>query len=187
MKVFSVLASAGTTHVKLLSGLLAIAGVSVLTFWWTSDRAYSPEVVAERNNLVKLVPALEGAYKAKGFASLSVSAAVGDKLVPASMLRSQGSLIQSSWGTDVDLRPHSVRTPADGFSVIYQKVPGRECQSFAMAMGAQVYDLKINGQSIMGVDAPEPSLVQAQCAGDQGAPMEFVFHSDLIPGTAVLR
>lgn len=187
MKVFSALASAGATHVKLLSGLLAIAGVSVLTFWWTSDRAYSPEVMAERNNLVKLVPALERAYRAKGFATLSVSKAVSDRLVPASMLRSQGSLIQSSWGTDIDLRPHSVRNPGDGFSVIYQKVPGRECQSFAMAMGSQVYDMKINGQNVMGVEAPEPSLVQAQCAGDQGAPMEFIFHSDLIPGTAVPR
>lgn len=183
--VFTVSSIAGWTHAKLAGFLALIALASLVTYWWTSDKVYSAEVSAEASNLRRMVQILEKNYAADGFAYLSVRQAVLDKSVPAAMLRPQGFPVQSIWGTNIDLRPHSVRTPADGFSVLYQKVPPTDCQGLAMVMGIHVHDLKIRGQSVMGAEGPEPTLVQAQCGGDQGAPMEFIFHSDLVPGTAI--
>ena len=183
--VFTVPPIAGWTYAKLVGAIAFIALVSLATYWWTSDKVYSAEVSTEAANLRRLVQSLEKDAAGQGFADLSVRQAVLRKSIPAPMLRPQGHPVQSVWGTNIDLRPHSVRTPADGFSVLYQKVPSADCQGLAMVMGPSAHDLKISGQGVMGAQGPEPSLVQAQCSGDQGAPMEFVFHSDLVPGTAL--
>ena len=183
--MFAVSSIAGWTHAKLVGTVVVIALVSLATYWLTSDKVYSTEVSTEAANLRRLVQSLEKDAAGQGFADLSVRQAVLRNSIPAAMLRPQGHPVQSVWGTNIDLRPHSVRTPADGFSVLYQKVPSADCQGLAMVMGPSVHELKVSGQSVMGAEGPEPSLVQAQCSGDQGVPMELVFHSDLVPGTAV--
>lgn len=183
--MFSPSSIAGWTHTKLVVILALLMGIFLGLYWFTSETTYSTEVSSEARHLRRLVQGLEQAYKKDSYADLSTHKAVLDKVIPGGMLSPMGYPVQSVWGTNVDLRPHSVRTPADGFSVLYQKVPPLDCQGLAMTMGEDVHDLKVNGQSVMGPEGPEKALVQAQCASDQGAPMEFVFHADLIPGTAL--
>lgn len=183
--VFSHSSIAGWAHTKLVVTLAGLMSVFLGLYWFTSESTYSAEVSSEVRNLRRLVASLEKTYRADTYAELTVNKAVLDKVIPGRMLSPMGYPVQSVWGTNVDLRPHSVRSPADGFSVLYQKVPPIDCEGLAMTMGEDVHDLKVNGQSVMGPEGPEKALVQAQCASDQGAPMEFVFHSDLIPGTAM--
>lgn len=167
---------------------LALA-LAVAVGGWQSAAGPSRQVAHESQQLRQLAGNLQRhrAPNADPFRSLDARSAVIARLVPAPMLRPQTGLIRSPWGTDVALAPHGVLSAADGFTVTYSQVPAAACQALAQAMGNDVYDLTIEGRSVMGADGPEPSAVEARCARDRGASMAFVFHPDLEPGTVLRR
>lgn len=181
------LVRAGLAHLKLVAALAAVGGISALAYALGSDEAMSRDVSRERGHLLALVASLERTYGERGYDGLSMERALADRAVPGPMLRSEGHPVRNAWGLPVTLAPHTVRSRADGFTVTYHGVPRRDCEGLAMSLSPEVHDLRINGRGVMGALGAERGLVEGRCASGQGVPMEFVFHRDLVPGTAVLR
>ena len=171
----------------LVIGLGVVVAVAAGLFFWSSDRSLSSAVATERSNLNRIRLAVEGRHSSTGYADLTTASAIADRLVPSAMLPGKSGQIRNVWGTPVDLSPHQVKSPGDGFSVIYRGIPQQDCISLAREMGARVYDMRIGGQGVMGVDGPEMQEVSSRCTGSQGAVVEFIFNSRFVPGTALPR
>ncbi len=175
---------AGVALWQVLVGLGAVIALLGLVFSLTSDRAQSEEVSAEVSNLNRLSASLLKGYPAENFASLSIPDAISKQLIPAQMFRG-GQSIRSAWGTPIELAPHTVLAPADGFVVTYRGVPAEACRQLGLAMAGHVYELKASGRTLLAPDGFSPAQAEQHCDRSEGATMEFFFHPQLIPQTGL--
>ena len=174
-------------HAKLVGGLAVVVVLAVTVFFWSSDQPVSNSVATEKQNLQRLKVAAHGRWGSTDYLGLTTTSAIADRIVPSSMLQGRAGQIRSVWGTPVDLKPHRVAHEGDGFSVIYQGIPQRDCVDMARVMGPALYDLHISGRSVMGAEGPEMSEVQQRCNDQRGATVEFIFNDRFVPGTALPR
>lgn len=120
------------------------------------------------------------------FSDLTTARAIQEQLIPAPMLRTTGAPVRSAWGGPVELYPDGVRAPADGFKVRYLLLPPQACNQMIQSMESWTYDIRVNGQSVLPHTGADSTDRQRECGMGQ-ATVDFVFHPDLIPGTALAR
>lgn len=175
-------------HAKWLLALLLTILASYLAFAEFSPEAVPVQVKQEASSLKDFSWAIEKWSASRGgTAGLSMESALQDHLVPPSLLRKEGRIVRTSWGTDVSVEPDSVLREADGFEITYARVPAFGCRQLARVMGSEVYDLRIDGKGVMGVSGADDDLVSRHCNQAAGSKMTFVFHPDLVPGTAMKK
>lgn len=153
---------------------------------WVNHEPGQDLVAQETRNLRQLESAIWSGSPDKDFSNLSTASAVQAHLIPAPMLRSSGALVRSGWGGAIVVEPHGVRSSADGFLVRYELLPSLACTQLTRAMTARAYDIRVNGDSVLPSGGAQATDVSRACAMGQ-ATVDFVFHPDLIPGTALPR
>ena len=175
---------AGRSWVLPLLAFAAFLAAGLLLQSWINRKPGQELVAKEVQNLRRLGESIWASSNGQGFGDLTTASAIQAQLVPASMLRASGAPVRSSWGGGVELLPHTVREQADGFLVRYLLLPPDACGQLATSMQSMVYDIRVNGESVSpGSGATSVDLKRA-CGMGQ-ATVDFVYHPDLIPGTAL--
>lgn len=161
-------------------GAVAVMGLVALGFYKSSEA--TAKVRLEQAHISALSQAIETSLGLVGsFASVSVERVVADRLVPPTLL--QGTTLRNAWGGPVEVAPYAYSEPNDSFAVVYGSVPAKACVDLGAAVGSQVADLKVNGQSTLTAGEVDPALLASRC--HDGGKMLFVFHTGLATGSAV--
>lgn len=174
----------GRTWVLPLLAFAAFLVAGLLLQSWLNRQPGQELVAKEAQNLRRLGEAVWVSSNGQGFGDLTTASAIQDQLVPASMLRTSGAPVRSAWGGGVELLPHTVRAEADGFLVRYLLLPPDACGQLAKSMQSVVYDIQVNGESVAPSSGATSVDVKRACGMGQ-ATVDFVYHPDLIPGTAL--
>lgn len=171
----------------LVETLLTLGALSVLStaiYIVLGPTSATAQTKREQDNLRDLSLAVESSFGLTGhFSTVSASSVVRDGLAPGRMM--DGTRLRTAWGTGVDLAPVSIRAPNDGFSIVYPLAPASVCAKLAAAVARDVYDLRIDGSSVMDSGRLDVNATAALCSGSDAATMEFVYHSGLVAGGLV--
>lgn len=172
---------AGWGLVETLLTLGALSVLSTAIYSALGPASATAQTKREQDNLRDLSLAVENSFGLTGhFSGVSASSVVRDGLAPGRMM--DGTRLRTAWGTGVDLAPVSIRAPNDGFVVVYPLAPTSVCAKLAAAVARDVYDLRIDGSSVMDSGRLDVNATAALCGGSDAATMEFVYHSGLVAG-----
>lgn len=174
----------GRSWVLPLLAFAAFVVVGLVLHSWVNRQPGQELVSKEAQNIRQLADSVWNSYAPEGFDELTTASAIQAQLIPAPMLRATGAPVRSAWGGSVELLPHGVRQEADGFLVRYLQLPPAACSQLAKAMQPMVYDIRVNGESVMPSAGADSLDLQRACGLGQ-ATVDFIYHPDLIPGTAL--
>lgn len=135
----------------LLETLLTIGALSALSigiYMVLSPTSASAQAKAEQDNLRDLSTAIEASFgMLGGYQGISASRVKDDGLVPQRMVGS--GVMLTEWGSAVTVAPTSIHAPNDGFVITYPATPSDVCSRLAAAVSNQVFDLRVDGASVM--------------------------------------
>ena len=166
--------------------ILVFLVVGLLLQSWLNHEPGQQLVERETRGLRQLSQAVWNSTPDKDFTGLNTASAIQDRLVPVSMLRDSGHLVRNSWGGAVEIKPHGVRATADGFLVQYHSLPPLACTQLVRSTMSFTYDIRVNGHSVLASSGARPEELDRACRMGQST-VDFVFHPDLVPGTALPR
>lgn len=162
----------------------ALSALSLGIYMVLSPASAAAQAKREHDNLRDLSTAVDRSFGLLGsFEGVSASRVVQDGLAPTRMV--EGEVLRTAWGTAVDIVPHAVKAPADGFMVVYPFAPADVCPRLAAAVARDLYDLRVEGASMFDNGQLNVNATAAACGQHDTATMEFVYHSGLVAGTAV--
>lgn len=171
-------------HARLWAGLAIALLAGLALHAYQAHQRVPARVAEEAGRLEALARAVWTTTPGRDFSALDVKQAIARRQVPSGMLRPTGAPVRSAWGTPVELLPHAVVRPADGFIVRYRNLPPSACVQLLVAMGPKIYDARIDQRPVMAASGPDLSLVRPLCAAHPDR-VDFIFHPDLVPGTAM--
>jgi len=164
--------------------MLVLGAVSAFGFgMW---KVFGPSSVAaqvreEQANLNQLSTALHQSFGLVGdYQGVTNNRILEDRLVSNNYLRQGTADIRDSWGQSVNVAGHTINEPFDGFSITYPAVPAEACTGLANAVSRSVFDLRVEGQSIMNGAAVDTALAVERCNREDGAEMQFIYYSGLV-------
>lgn len=175
---------AGWGLVETVLTLGALSALSLGIYMVLSPTSANAKAKVEQDNLRDLSTAVDRSFGLLGnFHAVSASRLLEDGLAPTRMV--DGTTLRTAWGTAVDIVPHAVNAPADGFLIVYPFAPSDVCPRLAAAVSRDVFDIRVEGVSVFDGGQLNPSAAAAACGQSDTATMEFIYHSGLVAGSAV--
>lgn len=172
----------------LVTGALTLAiGTGVFMMW--KGARDERTIHAEQTHLAAVSRQAFRVFWADGtFAGLNSKSAIERKVAPYSMIR--GGHLQSTWGENVAIDAANIAgTPNAGVRVEYERVPSRICIGLANATTETVWDIEINGKSVIdrngrNIQIRKDELVSNCASARDGSNMVFTFASSASPMSA---
>ena len=164
----------GFSFVEVLLGVAVVSVLGVGAFTIAGQLERKKDLRQEQSNIEQIARQVGASYSSTGrFPTNLRHASIADRLVPASMVR--GTQLQSVWGANVDLRPTTIDGKANaGMEIIYSSVPKSGCAPLAIASGAGMLDVEVDGESVVDANGNvDPLLAGSLC--DAAAATEVVF------------
>lgn len=168
----------GFSFVEVMLAIGVATAVAGGTFAVYRNLENKKEVRAEQANVQALARDVGSAYSSLGrFPPALRMKSIDDKLVPAHMV--VGSELRNLWGSAVDLAATTVDGRLNaGMEIIYTNVPARTCSAFATSASGGMFDVEVNGVSVMGATGSvDPAATVERCAGDAGSRVVFTYYS----------
>lgn len=174
---------------NLFLALLIGVGIVFFLYWLSPSHDVKKLAKLSAQNIEQIGDKVYKGHPEKGgnFSDLTLGEAVAKFWIPAEMLRTTGVPARTRWGTKIDLQPHTVIGYGDGFSVVFYKIPKEACEEIPNFLTSRMYDVIINETSVLSPVGLDKGLVVDACFKNESSTMEFVFHDELVPKTAVLR
>jgi type II secretory pathway pseudopilin PulG len=155
---------AGFSFVEVILGVAVVSILGVGAFTLANRLEEKKEIRIEQNNVQEIAQRVGSAYSSVGrFPGTLRQSAIGDGLLPSDMVR--GTQLQNVWGSSVDLRTTTIDGKADaGMEIVYASVPKSGCAPLAISAGSGMFDVEIDGVSVMDAEGNvDPLAAGARC------------------------
>lgn len=165
---------------SLIEVMLVLGGLSLLSaggFIVYQGAANNANVKTEQDNVQKLANNADRIYGALGsYQNVTTARAVADKIPPTSMVSGSGLL--SRWSEPVVVAPVAIGTRANaGLKITYQAVPARACLKFARAASEGMFDVEVDGVSVLNHGRFNTDQAITRCNQSAATPVVFTYHA----------
>jgi prepilin-type N-terminal cleavage/methylation domain-containing protein len=170
----------GFSLVEVLLGLAVVSGLGLGALSLASNLSNKKDVRIEQGNVQQLAEGIGSSYSSVGrFPTGLRQAAIIDNLVPVDMIQGSTSTLRNVWGSSVDLRATTINAKANaGMEIIYASVPKKGCAPFAIAASGGMFDVEIDGSSVIDAQGNiDPLLTAQRCDVSDGAEIIFTYYS----------
>jgi prepilin-type N-terminal cleavage/methylation domain-containing protein len=168
----------GFSLVEIMLGLAVVSVLGVGTFVVAERLSEKKAIRQEQANVQEIADRVGSAYSSLGrFPSHLRQEALEDNLLPVGMVH--GSHLESAWGSAVDLTPTTIDGKANaGMQIVYSSVPTSGCAPLALSAGKGMFDVEIDGVSVMDATGNvDPLASAARCEAAGEAMVVFTYYS----------
>lgn len=160
--------------------MLGLAVMSVLgigTFKVAQHLENKKNIRVEQENVQMIAQRVGAAYSSLGrYPTQITSAALEDRLLPIQMI--SGGSLRSAWGSSVGLSTTTIDGRANtGLEIAYASVPAKSCAPLAMSAGSGMFNVEINGTSVLDSDGNVDPLLSARECGNSASQVVFTYYS----------